>query len=279
MAAVSNGEAVHLKGVTKLFSRPGRKSSDDEGGRRRKKRREVRALDNVDVTIGAGEIFGLVGPNGCGKSTLVRVLATLLIPDAGTASVFGHDVVSEERTVQRLINRVSVEAAFFKKLSTAENLRFAARLYALDPREADDRANTILKSLGFPMSRINDSMQDLSRGMQQKVAIARGLLTEPIVMLLDEPTTGLDPKSKRDVQAFIRRIKDGHDATVLLSTHDMDEADRLCDIVAIMRNGKIIAQGTPAELKAMCSGGGEVSLEDVFIELTGRKIEDEDEEE
>jgi len=278
---VNKREAVHLAGVTKLFSRARRKSDSDgdESGRRRKKRREVRALDNVDLRIAAGETIGIVGPNGCGKSTLVRVLATLLIPDEGTASVFGHDVVREERTVQRLINRVSVEAAFFKKLSALENLRYAARLYSLDPADARERAQTILKGLGFPIGRINDSMQDLSRGMQQKVAIARGLLTEPIVMLLDEPTTGLDPKSKRAVQAFIRGIKERHDATVLLSTHDMDEADKLCDRVAIMRGGKIIAEGTPAELKRMCSTNDEVSLEDVFIELTGRKLEDEDEEE
>ncbi len=276
---MSKAEAVHLEGVTKLFSRPGRASSGTGGFRRRKKRREVRALDNVDLTVNAGEIFGIVGPNGCGKSTLVRVLATLLIPEEGTATIFGHDVVREERTVQRLINRVSVDAAFFKKLSAAENLRYAARLYALDPAEATQKAQDILKGLGFPVGRFNDSMQDLSRGMQQKVAIARGLLTEPIVMLLDEPTTGLDPRSKRDVQAFLRGIKERRDATVLLSTHDMDEADTLCDRIAIMRGGKIIAQGTPAQLKEQCSGNGEVSLEEVFIELTGRSIEDEDEDE
>ena len=275
---MSNREAVRLERLTKLFSRRRRASNGNEGHGRRAKRRDVRALDSVDLTIDAGEIFGVVGPNGCGKSTLVRVLATLLIPDEGIATVFGHDVVSEERAVQRLINRVSVEAAFFKKLSAFENLRYAARLYCLDPADAREKAQAILKRLGFPVSRIDDSMEELSRGMQQKVAIARGLLTEPIVMLLDEPTTGLDPRSKRDVQAFIRSIKDVHDATIVLSTHDMDEADRLCDRVAIMRNGKIIAQGTPAELKRLCSSSdGEVSLEDVFIELTGRKLEDEDE--
>ncbi|MGD8239016.1 MAG: ABC transporter ATP-binding protein [Armatimonadota bacterium] len=276
---MDNREAVHADGLTKLFSRSGRASSGDKGTRRRKKRREVRALDSVDLSIPSGEIFGIVGPNGCGKSTLVRVLATLLIPDEGAATVFGHDVVAEERTVQRLINRVSVEAAFFKKLSALENLRYAARLYSLDPTDAAEKARAILKRLGFPVGRINESMQDLSRGMQQKVGIARGLLTRPIVMLLDEPTTGLDPKSKRDVQAFIRGITEGHDATVLLSTHDMEEADTLCDRVAIMRSGKVIALGTPAELKQMCSSNGEVSLEDVFIELTGRKLEDEDDEE
>ncbi|MFQ5809899.1 MAG: ABC transporter ATP-binding protein, partial [Armatimonadota bacterium] len=199
-----NREAVHADGLTKLFSRSGRAPDGGKCTRRRKKRREVRALDSVDLSIPSGEIFGIVGPNGCGKSTLVRVLATLLIPDEGTATVFGHDVVAEERTVQRLINRVSVEAAFFKKLSALENLRYAARLYRLDPTDAAEKAQAILKRLGFPVGKINESMQDLSRGMQQKVAIARGLLTQPIVMLLDEPTTGLDPKSKRDVPAFIR---------------------------------------------------------------------------
>ncbi len=271
-------EAVRMSGVTKAFYRARR-----HGGRHtdatKRRRREVRALDEIHLRIAPGEIFGVVGPNGCGKSTLVRVLATLLIPDAGTATVFGHDVVRDEQAVQRLINRVSVEAAFFKKLSAAENLRYAARLYCLDPRVARQRANSILKRLDFPLHRISDSMQDLSRGMQQKVAIARGLFTEPVVLLLDEPTTGLDPRSKREVQEFISSIRESHDATMLLSTHDMAEADRLCDRVAIMRGGKIVAQGTPTELKRMCSGNGDATLEDVFIELTGRKLDDEDEHE
>lgn len=138
------------------------------------------------------------------------------------------------------------------------------------------QARKILNKLGFDTDRITESMEDLSRGMQQKVAVARALLTSPVLLLLDEPTTGLDPKSKRDVQNFVDEMRDIHDTTVLLTTHDMEEAEKLCDKIAIIENGKFVAEGTPAELKKLVSKTkGEVTLEDVFIELTGRGLEEE----
>jgi ABC-2 type transport system ATP-binding protein len=243
-------------------------------------RREVRAVDDVDLTVPRGEIFGILGSNGSGKSTLIRLISTLLLPDDGAIRVFGHDVVREEMAVKRLINRVSVDAAFFKKLSPWENLSYAARLYGMPNRLARQRAIEILGQLGIKQKRVDEPLEHMSRGMQQKVAIARAFLTSPVLLLLDEPTTGLDPRSKRDVQEFVLAIRERHDATVLLTSHDMSEADRLCDRLAIIDNGKIVALGTPAALKRRCQVDGQpASLEDVFMQLTGRSMEDADDNE
>ncbi|HCW50780.1 MAG TPA: ABC transporter ATP-binding protein [Clostridiales bacterium] len=234
----------------------------------------VRAVDRVSFEIRRGEIFGVLGPNGSGKSTLVRLIATLLLPDAGSVTVFGHDVVKERLAVRRLINRVSVEASFFKKLSALENLRYAARLYGYPPREGTEKALDILERLGFNRRKAFGSLENLSRGMQQKVAVARALFTSPVLLLLDEPTTGLDPRSKREVQDFILEVRETHDTTVLLTSHDMSEADRLCDRVAFIDEGRFVAEGTPSELKETYGrpgGDGTVSLEDVFLEVTGKE--------
>jgi len=176
--------------------------------------------------------------------------------------------------VKRLINRVSVDASFFKKLTPMENLLYGARLYGMGAREARERSLEILARLGLRRDAISQPMEEMSRGMQQKVAVARALLTQPIVLLLDEPTTGLDPRSKREVQAFVRELRETHDATILLTTHDMLEADVLCDRIAILDNGRIVALDTPAALKAMVSSddGHEPTLEDVFMALTGKHL-------
>jgi ABC-2 type transport system ATP-binding protein len=234
----------------------------------------VRAVDDVSIEVPRGEIFGVLGSNGSGKSTLIRLVSTLLLPDGGTLEVFGHDVVREDMAVRRLINRVSVDAAFFKKLSAWENLIYAARLYGMAGAETRERSIAILRQLGMKASRIDEPLENMSRGMQQKVAIARAFLTSPVLMLLDEPTTGLDPRSKRDVQEFVLGVRERHDATVVLTTHDMQEADRLCDRLAVIDNGRIVALDTPTALKARC---GTDSLEEVFMQLTGRSLEDGDE--
>jgi ABC-2 type transport system ATP-binding protein len=220
----------------------------------RGKRKKIAAVDRISFAVPKGEIFGIIGPNGSGKSTLIRCISTLLLPDKGTMRVFDHDVLREVMQVRQLINRVSVDAAFFKKLSAYENLRYAARLYGVP--------------LGFPAGKINDSMEELSRGMQQKVAVARAFFTSPVLLLLDEPTTGLDPKSKREVQAFVAEVRKSHDATVLITTHDMAEAETMCDRIAIIDGGHFVAVGTAAELKEKAGGR---NLEDVFIELTGKE--------
>ena len=237
------------------------------------KGRFIVALDRVSFTVHEGEIFGVLGPNGSGKSTLIRLLATLLLPDDGDITIFDHDVVQEPMAVQRLINRVSVEASFFKKLSPIENLVYGARLYGLGGRETKRRSIEILTRLGLEERSLYKPMEEMSRGMQQKVAIARALLSEPRVLLLDEPTTGLDPRSKREVQAVIEELNREHNTTMLLTTHDMEEADSLCQRVAIIDKGRIVALDTPLALKKQIPAADkEPTLEDVFMELTGEKL-------
>jgi ABC-2 type transport system ATP-binding protein len=248
------------------------------GGSLFKKRKPVRALADINFDVRSGECFGLIGPNGSGKSTLIRILSTLLYPDKGQAYVCGMDVVRKPYPVRELISRVSVDAAFFKKLSAWENLRYSARLYGVPLKTAKQRALDVLAELGFPAKRFNDSMEDLSRGMQQKVAVARALINRPQVLLLDEPTTGLDPRSKREVEAYIKGLRREGELTIFLTTHDMYEADELCDRVAIIDKGRIVALDTPSGLKRLVTrkkGSNKVSLEFVFMKLTHKEwVED-----
>lgn len=233
----------------------------------------VVAVDHVSFTIREGEIFGVLGPNGSGKSTLIRLIATLLLPDSGNIRVFGEDVVSHPMQVQRLINRVSVEASFFKKLSPMENLIYGARLYGLEGGETRRKVVEILTRLGLEKKSIYQPMEEMSRGMQQKVAIARALLTRPRILLLDEPTTGLDPRSKREVQEVIKELNRESGTTILLTTHDMQEAENLCDRIAIIDGGKVVALDEPIRLKQLIpQNGHEPTLEDVFLELTGKQL-------
>ena len=178
--------------------------------------------------------------------------------------------------VKRLINRVSVDAAFFKKLSPMENLLFAARLYGLDGKGARADALVILARLGISAKRVDRPVEQMSRGMQQKVAVARALLTSPSLLLLDEPTTGLDPRSKLDVQDFIEELRATHDTTIVLTTHDLAEAERLCDDITIIDEGRIVAEDTPQGLVAAASTrlGRPATLWDVFMDYTGRSIDD-----
>jgi len=258
-AAAGGQVALSASGVRKIF--------------RGRTGRPVTAVDGVSLTVGRGEIYGLLGANGSGKSTLIRVFATLLEPDAGEVRVFGLDVRRDELAVQRLINRVSVEASFFKKLSAMENLVYAGRLYGISGGETRARATAILRRLGIGADRLHEPLEKLSRGMQQKVAIARAFLTAPMLLLLDEPTTGLDIRSKREVQTFVRDLRERHDASILLTTHDLDEAERLADRIGIVHEGRLVAEGTAAELTAR---SGARDLEEVFMALTGRRLEEAD---
>ena len=235
-------------------------------------RRRRAALNRVSFEMERGECVAILGQNGSGKSTLVRLLSTLLLPDGGTAHVFGHDVFTEERKVQRLVNRVSVEASFFKKMSAAENLAYAARFYGMGPRETHAKIPVILERVGFPSSRRGEAMENLSRGMQQKVALARALLTSPVLLLLDEPTTGLDPRSKQEVQTFIREIRERHDSTILLCTHDMKEAEDLADRVGLLDRGALLFLEPVSDVLERY---GVDTLEEAFFAATGRTFEDE----
>ena len=262
--------AVEVNNLRKEFVR----SNGRRSGLLRRNRKRVEALRGVSFEIARGECVAILGQNGSGKSTLVRLLSTLLLPDGGTATIFGHDVVKESRAVQRLVNRVSVEASFFKKMSSEENLSYAARFYGMGPSETREKIPKILGRVGFPTDRKHEGMEHLSRGMQQKVALARALLTAPVLLLLDEPTTGLDPRSKLEVQDFIREVRRTHDSTILLCTHDLQEAEILSDRIGILDRGKLIALAPADELKDQYKAD---TLEDAFFSATGRSFEEEGE--
>jgi ABC-2 type transport system ATP-binding protein len=260
--------AVEVVELRKEFRRRAPRRADGP------KRRKVAALDGVTFTMQRGETIAILGQNGSGKSTLVRLLSTLLLHDGGTARVFGHDVFSDPRAVRRLVNRVSVEASFFKKMSAVENLSYAARFYGMPARETRTEIPRILSRVSFPVSRRSEPMENLSRGMQQKVALARALLTAPVLLLLDEPTTGLDPRSKLEVQKFVREIRTVHDATILLCTHDLAEAEALADRVGVIDRGRLLRLETPDALKAHY---GASTLEEAFFAATGRTFTDDTE--
>lgn len=261
--------AIELHGVRKAF----RHRERDAGAPWWKRGwKEKVALHELDLNVEQGGVTGILGPNGSGKSTLIRILGTLLTPDAGTARVFGWDVVHDSLRVRRHVNRVSVEAAFFKELSPWENLVYASRLYG--GTGVRSRVIEVLEGLGLARDLVDQPMKQLSRGQQQKVAIARSFLTAPSLLLMDEPTTGLDPRSKKEVQAALESLRAERDITVLLCTHDMDEAAALCERVLMMDGGRVLADGSPAEL---CRRHGGATLEDVFMHLTGKTLEAEEE--
>jgi ABC-2 type transport system ATP-binding protein len=259
--------AVEVRDLRKTFRRR------DRSGRRFARKRPWPALADVTFTIARGECVTILGQNGSGKSTLVRLLSTLLIGDGGEARIFGHDVFKEAQTIRRLVNRVSVEASFFKKMSAAENLSYAARFYGMTPRQTRTAVPEILSKVGFPPERRGESMEHLSRGMQQKVALARALLTSPVLLLLDEPTTGLDPRSKLEVQEFVREVRTAHDATILLCTHDMAEAEALSDRVGILDRGRLLFLEPVENVKRRFAVE---TLEEAFFAATGREFEAEE---
>jgi ABC-2 type transport system ATP-binding protein len=268
--------ALRVRGLTKSFASgfrfPGSK----------RPRRTVRAVQDVSLDVDARTVYGLIGANGSGKSTLIRTLSTLVLADAGEVRVFGFDVERDAMVARKLINRVSADPSFFGQMSALENLQFFGRVYGLSPGDIRARAVEILERLGLGRDHQRAMVKELSRGQQQKIAVARAFLTSPVLMLLDEPTTGLDPRSKRDVQTFVREVQRDHDATIFLTTHDMDEAEALCDRIAFLAGGRIVAEGTPLELRQMVANGrsvDDVDMEDVFMALTGRSVEDDEDEE
>ena len=258
---------LECSNLTKTF----KSSSDSFGFGSLFSRKTIYALKNISFQVYKGEIFGIVGPNGSGKSTLIRVITNLLLPDSGYVKVKGMDVQKNEMKVRRLIGRVSVEASFFKRLSVMENLIFSARLYNIKSSVAKERAKRIMERLLFPIDYLDEPLEDLSRGMQQKVAVARAFMSEPEILLLDEPTTGLDPVSKREVQEFIVNVRNELGTTILLCSHDMAEVERICDRVAIIVDGEFVRVDTSERLKKLVKGIDKPTMEDVFIQLTGRE--------
>jgi ABC-2 type transport system ATP-binding protein len=238
-----------------------------------RKKTELWAVDDVSFSVAQGETYGLLGPNGSGKSSLIRILSTLLIADSGYVNLLGYTLPEQQEEVRKIIGRVSVDAAFYKKLSARENLLYTALLYGQNARDAERRVMDILDRLGMENAKFSTPLEEMSRGMQQKISIARALMLNPPLLLLDEPTTGLDPKSRRDVQAFLEDLQRREGTTILLTTHDMAEAERLCVRIGFLAHGKLVAEGTASELMRLA---GTATLDDAFIKLTGEELVEEE---
>jgi ABC-2 type transport system ATP-binding protein len=216
------------------------------------------ALSNVNFEVKAGEIFGLLGPNGGGKSTLFRILSTMMVPTGGRAEVAGHDVARDPAAVRRSIGVVFQTQSLDKALTVAENLRSQGHLHGLSGPKLRDRIVQVMERLGLA-DRRNDIVETLSGGLKRRVEIAKGLLHRPVVLLMDEASTGLDPGARRELWQYVEELRSREGVTILLTTHILDEADR-CDRLALLHQGRVVAEGTPAHLRSRI-GGDVVVLE------------------
>lgn len=230
------------------------------------------AVDQVNFEVGKAEVFGLLGPNGAGKSTTIRMLTTLLTPTSGTAEVAGYDIIKNPEKVREKIGLVAEKVILYNRLTAYENLEFFGRLYGLNEKEIRERAEKWVSRLHMS-DWLHTMVMLFSTGMKQRINIARALLTEPEVLFLDEPTLGLDPQTTRAIRNFIKELKE-HGVTVVLTTHDMFDAEMLCDRIAIIDHGKIVAVDTVENLKKLVSDKENPNLEDVYLFLTGEEIRD-----
>lgn len=226
----------------------------------------LRAVDHINFSAEPGEVFGFLGPNGAGKTTTIRMLTGQLRPTSGSATVAGCDIVSERQALKPRIGVVFEQQNLYERLSARENLAFAARLYSVDRRRVDE----VLAQVGL-LDRAGERVKKYSNGMKQRLLIARALIHRPQVLFLDEPTRGLDPNVARDIRSFVMELA-RQGVTVFLTTHYMQEADELSGRVAIIDQGRIVALDTPAGLKAAHGQGEHMTLEDVFVKLTGRQL-------
>ena len=230
------------------------------------------AVDGVSFTIRKQEIFGLLGPNGAGKTTTIRMLSTVLAPDEGDVTIGGHSVKRDSNAVRRLVGVCPQELALYPELSATDNLVFFGRMSGLSGREARAAAAENLESVGLT-ERARDKVDKFSGGMKRRVNLAVALMSRPQLLFLDEPTVGIDPQSRSHIFETVEGLRD-EGMTVLYTTHYMEEANRLCDRLAIMDHGQLIRLGRPDELKAEIGDPTEVTLETVFLELTGRSLRD-----
>ena len=237
-----------------------------------KKREIIQAVNGVSLTVNAGEIFGFLGPNGAGKTTTLRMLTTLLPIDAGEASVAGYDLVKQPGEVRRHIGYVGQMGGSDLQATGRENLMLSGQLYGMSKSEAADRAEELSTFLDIGEIK-NRIVRTYSGGQRRRLEVALGLMHRPAVLFLDEPTVGLDPQNRANLWAQIRKLRDGG-TTVFLTTHYLDEANHLADRIAIMDYGKIVAMGTPDELKRQIEGHENPTLDDVFLETTGRNLRD-----
>ena len=230
------------------------------------------AVDGVSFSIGEGEIFGLLGPNGAGKTTTIRMLSTVLRADGGDVTIGGNSVGADADEVRKIIGVCPQELALYPELSANDNLVFFGRMAGLGAREAKDVARANLETVGLA-DRAKDKVDNFSGGMKRRVNIAIALMNRPKMLFLDEPTVGIDPQSRNHIFDTVESLRD-EGMTVLYTTHYMEEADRLCDRVGVMDHGRLIALGTPRELKARIGDPDETTLENVFLDLTGRSLRD-----
>ena len=221
----------------------------------------VQAVDGISFEVRRGEIFGLLGQNGAGKTTTIKMLTTLLAPTAGTCKVLGCDTFGQEKQIRKRINFIfGGEMGVYRRLSARDNLRYFSNLYLIPRKERDVRIEKILKLVDLA-DRADDLAETYSKGMIQRLQIARGLINDPEILFMDEPTVGLDPLGARMLRDIIRRLKE-QGKTVLLTTHNLAEVEELCDRLIIINKGKVVARGTPAEIKGCAQ-----SLEDAYVKL------------
>lgn len=226
---------------------------------------DVRALDGLSFHVRSGEVFGLIGPNGAGKTTALRIISTLLIPTSGFVHVLNRNVVEEAADVRRLISYLPEEAGAYKNLSGYEYLEFMAKL-VVDTNEAVEEAVVAAAKITGLGARLKDKLKTYSKGMKRRVLVARVLMTKPKLAILDEPTSGLDVLHSVHVRGIIKRYVEEEDVTVLLSSHNMLEVEYLCDRVALINRGKIVAEGSPNDLKKNADAS---NLEEVFVKVVG----------
>jgi ABC-2 type transport system ATP-binding protein len=225
----------------------------------------VRALDGLSFKINKGEIFGLIGLNGAGKTTALRIVSTLLLPTSGIVTVFGHNVVEEASEVRNLLSYLPEEAGAYKNLSGFEYLRFMANFRTKDKSELQELVEAAAEISGLG-DRLKDKVKGYSKGMKRRLLVARALMTKPKLAILDEPNSGLDVLHSVHVRTLIKRYSKDHNVTVLLSSHNMLEVEYLCDRVALVNKGKIVIEGSPDQLKSKYNA---VNLEEVFGEVVG----------
>ncbi len=252
-------EVIVAHNLTKIF-----RSKERKGFLKRGKIKEIVAVDHISFRVYRGEVFGFLGPNGAGKTTTVKLLTTLLLPDDGEAWVNGYHVVKDAKKVRETIG-VSLysDRGFYWKLTGKENLRYYAYLHHILPREAEKRIEKLLRLVELEKD-ADRLVEEYSTGMKSRLNIARALINQPETLFLDEPTIGLDPASARRIKEIIRKFAD-NGGTVFLTTHNMEEADQLCDRIAIINRGKIVALGTPGELKEMVQGKHVLEVEAIGV--------------